>query len=291
MQVAALGGETVARVGTDSLPGGLVQAVASRRGISKQEALTLLVDDALVAGGAREAGLDRSPAVSAQLDAALARVVITRAQSAALAAGPPTDAEVDALTRTHWRDFDLPEQLKAIHAVVVRPKPADPTREKAAKAIAAELAAREVGSTDAADFEARANAVPHEGFELKVETLEPFVADGRIVTSPTTYDQTFAASAAALGQPGTPAATSGVVETTFGWHVIHLLERLPGKHVPLEERRAAFAEEAVTVRANTAMATLVGKLRQDMAVQPVNGAEDLMTEAFAASQRTSSDPR
>jgi len=287
-RLGQLGGESVARVGAELLSGHLVAQVAARQGVSVRDALDGLVGDCLVASSAREAGLEETPAVAQQLAAAEARLVIAHAEQDALAAGPPTDAEVAELTKAHWRDFDLPEQMRVIHAVVVRPTPPDAAKEARGRSVAAAVLSAVAGAADAADFETRANAVPHPGFDLKVETLEPFVADGRSSTSTATYDTAFAAASAALGSPG---ATSGVVESHSGWHVIRLLERLPGKHVGLDERRAAFAEENRSIRANKALATILSGHRSSTRIEVANGLDDLLTGAFRQVDQTESVER
>jgi hypothetical protein len=277
-QSVALGGDSVARVGQELLAARLVGEVAARQRIPVRDALGALIDDCLIEELAREQGLDTLPVVRRELDAARARLVLDHTGAAARAAGPPTDAEVEELTKLHWREVDLPDQMRVVHVVVLRPKPSDSTKDSAGRALAGQLGAAVVAAADAADFEARAKAVPHPGFDVRVERVEPFVADGRILTKAGTYDTAFAAASAALASPG---STSGVVESSFGWHIIRLMERTPGVHMSLEDRRLAFEEEVVSKRATTEVALLVGRLHKSVPIEVANGADDLLTEAFA----------
>src|SRR2546430_6965245 len=52
-------------------------------------------------------------------------------------------------SKLHWREFDLPESIRVVHAVVVRPKGA-PTHEQLAqaRALASDLAKMLAGATD-----------------------------------------------------------------------------------------------------------------------------------------------
>ena len=275
-----LAGGTVARVGSAQLPASLVGRVAAAQRLSPEQALQRLVEDELLAERARADGLEQRPDVTRDLEALRARLVVFRIWATARAAGSPSDAEVEELSRRHWLEVDLPEQMKVIHAVVLRPKGGDAASARRARDVAGRIAAAVAGAADADDFEARAKSVPSGGLEVKVERLQPFVADGRIaaVGAQGSYDRTFASAAAALSGPG---STSGVIETEFGWHVVRLVERIPGRRVPFEDRRMAFAEEAYAGRAAGSMAVLIAQLRATAPLETANGVDALMEEAAA----------
>jgi hypothetical protein len=274
---ASLGGDTVARVGDLAVPVSLVAGVAAAQKIDPPRALSALVEDALAAAGARAGGLDKTPEVMRASTAARARLVVLRLRAAAREAGPPTDAEVDEVTAAHWLEVDLPERMRVIHAVVVDPK--KPELTAAATALAADLAAAEASATSPDDFEARAKALPHGQLEIKVERLDPFVADGRVaMPGASKLELDFVRGAAPLA----PGATSGVVHSKFGWHVIRMIERLPERHIDFEERRRLFQEEVFAGRARRSLDRLLGELATKDGVMVENGVDEMMTGATMA---------
>ncbi len=274
---ASLGGSVVARVADEAIPAGLVAEVARAQSISKEAALEGLIADALAARGARAQGLDRTPEVALEVRAARARRVIAALRDRAEAQGPPDDAEVRELTEAHWLEVDLPERMKVVHAVVLKPKE-DALAAKAAKVAGAIAAAAALAPTPE-DFETQAKAVDAEGLTVKVERLDPFVADGRIA-SPAGggYDPDFVRGAVPLPIGG----TSGVVRSPFGWHVIRMIDRIPEHRVPLEERRRMFHDEVMTGRARRAKEKLLADLADREHVALANGSDQLMTEAAMA---------
>lgn len=277
---ATLGGDAVARVGDVRIAAPLVAAVATSRGLSARDALAALIDDALAAEGARARGLGASPSVEWAFTATRARAVATRLRDAALAAGPPSEEEIEQLTAFHWLELDLPEQVRVVHAIVMRPKQATTDAIERAKALAAEILTTVATAASSDDFEERAKAVPHPGQEVVVQTLPPFVEDRRVAAPGNQQmDPAFTAAAFALKTPG---ATSAVVESAFGWHVIRLVERLPAKRVPLEERRARLTEEVYVARARGAREELIASLRAKHAVTISPAAETMMGAVSSA---------
>jgi hypothetical protein len=268
-----LGGGAVARVGEVTLPGSLVGSVAAAQQTDARTACESLIDDALAAQGenaALEGNEGRDPSVAWAITSILGRTVAERVRATARAAGAPTDEEVAQLSRVHQADVDAPEKLVVAHAVVRRPE--DRSRDNAARAVAAQIAAAVSGVATEAAFEARAGAVPRGAFEVVIQTLPPFAAD-----TPA-FDPAFVRGAFTLKKSGD---ISGIVESSAGWHVIRLLERLPPKFMPIAQRRTAFADEVLRNRAQRALEQLLHLRRASTSVSILPDAEARMAELTA----------
>ena len=86
-------------------------------------------------------------------------------------------------------------------------------------------------------------------------------------------DRDFTRGAFSLGEAG---SNSSVVRSKFGWHVIRVLERIPGRHVPLDERRSSLADEVVTRRARDAFDRDLAAARAATSVEVASDADAVM---------------
>jgi len=260
---ASLPAGIIATVGSLSIPEEAVVSVAKTQQIPPRRAAESEVRDALFAAAALQRGYEDFPQVSAALRGRLARARLETLQQKA-AAAPITDAEVQEATAPHFLQLDRPEAFRVIHAVVMVTEKADPGERAKAKALAERIAERVVSAKDADEFKARVESMDHEGFEVRIESLKPVAADGRIVdvAHPSSEDHgvlvAFSRAAARLAEPG---QKSGVVATDYGFHVMMLLERTPPYVVALEERRRLLHDEILTERAKRMTKELVEQLR------------------------------
>ncbi len=279
---ATLPSRVAARVGAVEIPIDLVARIAAAQRISPAQARDVAVRDALFAGGARDRGLDKQPEIQGEISAALARRLLHSLKEEAESQGPVTDEELRAATERHWIELDRPEGFRTVHAVVRLPADADDATRQRARELAdaihtAVSSTREIalrsepprapGSrqppTDpAADaFISAAKGVAAGGLEVVAQLLPPVSAAGRALTpEPQHFDVDFSRAAASLVARGD---LSQPVRSSFGVHVIMLLERIPAQIVAVEERRRLLRDEIVTDRARAAQSKLLEALRRE----------------------------
>jgi parvulin-like peptidyl-prolyl isomerase len=190
----------------------------------------------------------------------LARLTSGHALQAAREQGPPTENELATLS--------------VVHAVVLR---STSLSERAALSIAEGLERAVHGTASETDFMKQADSAPHGAAHVRVERVGPFGADGQLAEEGQ-LDAAFVSAAFALSGVG---ATSGIIETRFGWHVLRLVEREVPVGSALEDRRRDLAEAVVELRARSRLDALIRArhARQEIAV--VGTADEAMARAVA----------
>jgi hypothetical protein len=277
---ASLEQGVVASVAGESIAALTVGRIASAQGLDVRAACDHAITDALFAAEARH-NLKSGAEIRSIESATLARAFLEQLMREAQAQGPPTDDELAALTRERWVDLDRPSTVRTTHAVVLVKDPKDKPR---ARALATRIAEATRAAASGADFEKLAEAVPRGDLEARVESLPPMTPDGRAFepNDPSVrqqFDEDFARAANAIAEVG---KSSPVTETKFGFHVIHLVERLPEKRVPIDQRRVLLYDEIVAKRAARAEQRVLDGLRQTTPVQVDRSAPDLLSKLRVA---------
>lgn len=264
----------VARVGTERIFADEVARIAAAQGVDVSTARESAIRDALYAAQARADGMDVEVDTQLVINAALARRMLRKLLDDADRAGPVTDAELETVMKRRWLDLDRPEGFRVVHAVVRTKDGADEVTRGRAAAVAravreavlpaAEMAKTTPLSREQTDpvvdaFKRAVDGVARDGFDIKVESLEPVAADGRALSvSGGGYEKSFAEGASKLTARG---ELSDVVLSSYGCHVLLLLERIPEARMPLEERRQSVREEVLWMRSSAARAKVLDRLR------------------------------
>jgi len=272
---------SAARVGAELVSAATVARIAERQGLAPRAAVGLALSDALFAAEARSSlPLGSSRSIER---AAAARSLLEQLGREATQAGAPTPAELAELSRERWLEFDRPSAVRTSHAVVLNDKP---ERAAQARALAERLAEAVRGAGSDGELIRLANAVPAAGFQIRAETLPFVTADGRVFSRKDAgfkagqggFNLDFARAANALSNPG---EQSPIVQTSFGYHVIRLEERVPGVVVPEAELSERVAADVMVRRAGRARRELLDKLRQGSPVQVERAVNELTARVEA----------
>lgn len=248
--------------GSVSIAAPVIGAIERERGLARREALELATEDALLAFDLRE----REPVTARWIErTVLAREVLSALSDQARAGGPPTDAEVTAISEARFWELERPRMVKVTHAVVLSPE-----ENEAARALAQEIAAATRAAKTPEQFQQAARAVPAGNLKVKVESLLPVAPDGRAVDPATPppggpgvqrFDADFSAAAQRLTLPGDQ---SPVLRTPFGYHVIYLISVIEPNQPSLDERRALLHDEIMTQRARALSSALLAEKRREL---------------------------
>jgi len=252
----------VAKVGTSFIAMAALERARAALPNPTEEPLLALVDARLYGQFAEDGGLEygRKRMVSRAL---LARAWMERLEAEAKKAGPPTDAELAAITERHWVESDRPEAFQTCHALV-HGNSVDAATARAAAQKLAELL-KPFSRCD--DFLEQAKGFSSAGVKITAERLPPVLADGRTlivaqegssVQEGPMFDLDFARATHQIRAVGDQSA---LARSNFGWHIILLESRVAAKRLPLEERKQRFGDEIVLERAKNVVDQSIANAR------------------------------
>lgn len=163
-----------------------------------------------------------------------------------------SDAEVHDFYAGNKASFEIPEQVRARHILVQVDPKADETARQAAKAEAEALLAQLKGGADFEETARKSSDCPSapQGGDLG------FFRRGQMVPE-------FDKAAFALK----PGELSGVVETSFGYHIIRLEERKAAGTLPESEAAGQIREFLVSQKTAAAVEERLKKLRVDAKIE------------------------
>jgi hypothetical protein len=256
------------------LDGRVVTQLEQTLGVTAQRASELAREDALLAAELER----REPALAHSLSrVVLARQLARRLLEEAKSAGPPSESEVEQLTRERWWELDRPRMVGVVHAVVM-----SETENLEAAALARRIAAAVQSAASAAEFENAARLVPTGSYTVKIETLPPVTSDGRAIDpekpppagpKEAHFAAEFAAAALALEHVG---QLSPIVRSPFGYHVLRAERIIEPRRPSLAERMQLLEPEVLQRRALAAQAELLERQRQEARPEQSRSARQAM---------------
>jgi peptidyl-prolyl cis-trans isomerase C len=291
----------VARVGSREITADRVARIAAAQKISLKDARDAAIRDELFAEGALARGLDLDREVLLSTRGELARRMLRKVLADARAT-PATEPELTVAAARRWLDVDRPEGFRTVHAVVRFAASDDDAKKARARAVAEAIRAKiqpiaaRAPEMPIAEDTPRANQrtgpnsdpdplsaafrkavleVPTDGLEVVAEPLPPVSAEARVlVPGDNWFDQDFARAASTLKERGD---LSPLVTSTFGVHVILLLERTPPNVLTGEARAARLFDDIVNERARAAQKRLLAPLRAQARVEIAADAQALIS--------------
>lgn len=221
-------------------------------GLEPQEALDVLVRNALLAAEARRRGFDRDPNLEETRRLALAKAILVEKVGEGVRPDTVDQTKLKKVYEANKSRFVHGPLRTVVHFL------ADTRGSKLSDDEARRIAesAREMaqGAKDESGFRERlAPLLDRHGSKVRIERLDPFDADSDRFVKPF-VEATFEISG--VGRLSPP------VKTEFGWHVILVLEASPASNQTFDDVKAQLAEEVLPMAKKGAAAELVTTLRQ-----------------------------
>jgi peptidyl-prolyl cis-trans isomerase C len=180
-------------------------------------------------------------------------VAVLLDQEAARVEAGVSDQEASAFYKANPSMFDSGERLRASHILLRVPPGATPAQKEAVRARAQAVLAR-LGKGE--DFAKLAKEFSEDaGSAGKGGRLDPF-GHGQM-------DPAFEKAAFALK----PGERSDVVESSFGFHIIHLLEVVPSEHLEFEATKDKIKQYIARIRRQQRIDGLIASLRAKASIE------------------------
>ena len=192
----------------------------------------------------------------------LARQQLAAFGEEARAGGPPTDAEVQAITDARFWELDRPRMVQVVHAVVLSAEE-DPE----ARALAERIGSATSQVNGAKAFLAAARAVEAGRFKVQAESLAPVAPDGRAVDPPgegTSRRTASVSPSRAASRAAAPPIVSITSRAARSGERLYLVKVIDARQPSLDERRALLHDEIMSQRATALAAALLEQQRREL---------------------------
>jgi peptidyl-prolyl cis-trans isomerase C len=250
---SSVGGQVVSTVDGAPITVADVRALVGAGEIEASVALRRLQQERLLAKEAARRGMEREWAVAEVGRKAAVQALLAQVANEAVVA----DAEVQAAYTQQRARFAKPEQRAAVHLLAKVAPDADAATSAAARTAVERLRPVLASAEDLDGFVHAYRRVTVDGVEIICERLPLLPREGKLM-------QSFADAMFSIAAPGmVPAA----VKTSYGWHVIRLLEIVPAETTPLAVAHAQLREELLLERRKQRVRELLGQLAKAYPVQ------------------------
>jgi parvulin-like peptidyl-prolyl isomerase len=250
---SSVGGQVVSTVDGAPITLADVRALVGDGEIEARTALRRLQAERLLAREAARRGMQMEWAVAEVERKAAVQALLQRVADEAVV----TDEEVQAAYASQRERFEKPELRAAVHLLAkVGPK-ADAATSAAARAAVERLRPMLAGAEDLDGFVRTYKRVAVEGVDIICERLPSLPREGRLV-------KPFADAMFSIPQPGMVPAP---VSTSFGWHVIRVVEIVPAAKTALPDALAVLREELLLERRKKRVSELLATLAKTYPVQ------------------------
>jgi parvulin-like peptidyl-prolyl isomerase len=244
---ATVGGDVVATVEGVPITLADVEALSREEQLAPREALRRIENDLLLSRAAERAGLGSDPEFTDEMRRAAVRALLRRVIEPAHLPEAVTEAELEARRAEISSALSAPETRRAAHLLIRLASDAPPARVDAAMRLARRI--RDELSAEADPATALDHYGAQEGsFDLTVEHLDPMAREH--LAAPFA-EALFAATPGLLPEP---------VRTSYGVHVIVLVEVVPPWEVPREDWEPPLRRQLAAEARAAATEALVDEL-------------------------------